>query len=59
MHYILMRADIEEGFDFYYIVDDSWQTFIKAIDMNCNEIGLPVAFHIVDRFAEPPACAQP
>lgn len=59
MHYILMRADIEESFDFYYIVDDSWQIFIKAIDINCNEIGLPAAFHIVDRFAEPPACAQP
>jgi hypothetical protein len=56
-----MRNDTDGQKDetFYYIVDDSWQVFIKAIDMNCNEVGLPVAFSILDRFAEPPACAQP
>lgn len=60
MHYILAQDDTGTLQDpqFYYVVDDSWQEFIKAIDKDCNEIGLPVAFHLVDRYAQPPACAQ-
>lgn len=61
MHYILAQSDMDGHKDetFYYVVSEDWQTFIKAIDMDCNEIDLPTAFHLVDRFAQPPACAQP
>ena len=61
MHYILAHDDSGTFADpeFYYVVEDDWQTFVKAIDKDCNETGLPVAFHLVDRYAEPPACAQP
>jgi hypothetical protein len=60
MHYILAKDDTGALPDpeFYYVVEDDWQVFVKAIDKNCNEIGLPVAFHLVDRFAQPPTCAQ-
>tara|TARA_R110000868_G_C10826671_1_gene759030 strand:+ start:793 stop:963 length:171 start_codon:yes stop_codon:yes gene_type:complete len=56
-----MRNDTDGQKDetFYYIVDETWQIFIQAVDMNCNEIGLPVAFHIEDRNAPTPPCAQP
>ena len=60
MHYILAQDDSGalQDPEFYYVVEDDWQVFVKAIDKNCNEIGLPVAFHLVDRSAEPPPCAQ-
>lgn len=57
MHYILSQ-DNTTGANFYYVVEDDWQTFVKAIDENCNEIGLPVAFQLIDRFATPPPCVQ-
>ena len=59
MHYILAQDDsgILQDPEFYYVVEDDWNTFVKAIDKNCNEIGLPVAFHLIDRFSTPPACA--
>jgi len=59
MHYELMQSDIEPFDQFYYIVDSQdWNIFIKAVDLNCNEIGLPGAFHIVSLNPEQPICAQ-
>jgi len=59
MHYELMQSDIEPFDQFYYIVDSNdWNIFIKAVDLNCNEIGLPAAFHIVDLNPPLPICAQ-
>lgn len=61
MNYLLCKNDIDGHKDelFYYVVDDSYQTFIKAIDENCNEISLPMAFTIVDRNPVLPSCVQP
>lgn len=60
MHYQLMQSDIEPFEQFYYVVDSNdWNVFIKAVDLNCNEISLPVAFHIVDLNPQQPICAQP
>lgn len=60
MHYELMQSDIEPFDQFYYIVDSNdWSIFIKAVDLNCNEIGLPTAFHIVSLNPPLPICAQP
>jgi len=54
-----MQSDIEPFDQFYYIVDSNdWSIFIKAVDLNCNEIGLPGAFHIVDLNPPLPICAQ-
>lgn len=59
MHYELMQSDIEPFDQFYYIVDSNdWSIFIKAVDLNCNEIELPGAFHIVDLNPPLPICAQ-
>jgi len=55
-----MQRDIEPFDQFYYVVDSQdWNIFIKAVDLNCNEIGLPGAFHIVDLNPPLPICAQP
>jgi hypothetical protein len=60
MHYELMQSDIEPFDQFYYIVDSQdWNIFIKATDLECNEIALPPAFSIVDLNPEQPICAQP
>ena len=60
MHYQLMQSDIEPFDQFYYVVDSQdWNIFIKAVDLNCNEIELPTAFHIVSLNPEQPICAQP
>lgn len=59
MHYELMQRDVEPFDQFYYVVDDqNWNIFIKAVDLNCNEIELPVAFHIVDLNPPLPICTQ-
>ena len=61
MQYLLAKNDLdgEKSETFYYVVSDDRSTFIKAIDMDCNEIGLPQAFHFLDINSEPPICAQP
>ena len=60
MKYLLMQMDIEPFDQFYYVVDSQDPNiFIKAVDLNCNEIVLPVAFHIISLDPEQPICAQP
>jgi hypothetical protein len=54
-----MQRDIEPFDQFYYVVDSQdWNIFIKAVDLNCTEIELPIAFHIVSLNPEQPICAQ-
>jgi len=58
MKYLLMQMDIEPFTQFYYVVDSQdANIFIKATDLECNEIGLPAAFSIVDLNAPTPSCA--
>ena len=58
MKYLLMQMDIEPFNQFYYVVDSQdANIFIKATDLECNEIGLPVAFSIVNLNPEQPTCA--
>ena len=60
MKYHLMKMDVEPFEQFYYITDSQDVTiFIKAIDLQCNEIGLPAAFSIVELNTPEPICAQP
>jgi hypothetical protein len=55
-----MKMDVEPFEQFYYITDSQDVTiFIKAIDLQCNEIGLPAAFSIVELNTPEPICAQP
>jgi hypothetical protein len=58
MKYQLMQSDVEPFNQFYYVVDSqNPNTFIKATDLECNEISLPAAFSIVDLNPEQPTCS--
>lgn len=58
MKYLLMQMDVEPFTQFYYVVNSQdVNIFIKAIDLECNEIGLPPAFSIVDLNSPTPSCA--
>ena len=53
-----MQMDIEPFNQFYYVVDSQdANIFIKATDLECNEISLPAAFSIVDINPQQPTCA--
>jgi len=58
MKYQLMQMDIEPFNQFYYVVDSQDPNiFIKATDLECNEIGLPGAFSIINLNPEQPTCS--
>ena len=59
MKYILAQNDLDGHKDetFYYVVSDDSQSYIKTVDMNCNEMVLPEAFSLIDRDVTPPSCA--
>ena len=58
MKYLLMQSDVEPFNQFYYVVDSQdTNIFIKATDLECNEISLPAAFSIVDLNPDQPACS--
>ena len=58
MKYLLMQMDVEPFTQFYYVVDlQDPNIFIKATDLECNEIGLPGAFSIIDLNPEQPTCS--
>ena len=58
MKYQLMQSNVEPFNQFYYVVNSQdVNIFIKAVDLECNEIGLPAAFSIVNLNAPTPDCA--
>jgi hypothetical protein len=58
MKYQLMQMDIEPFNQFYYVVNSQdLNIFIKATDLECNEINLPAAFSIVNLDPEQPPCS--
>lgn len=58
MKYQLMQMDVEPFTQFYYVVNSQDPNiFIKATDLECNEIGLPGAFSIIDLNPEQPTCS--